>query len=94
MLRRSYAEQYGYTFESLGKAPEFSDKGDFNGDNKITVADAVLLVRFAAEDTALTNEQIKEIMKHEPDYHDDGLVTILDAAALLHNLETADRTGQ
>lgn len=61
-------------------------KGDYNGDKEITAADAVLLARFAAEDTALTEIQIEEIINHEPDYDDDGLVTSMDIAAILRKL--------
>ena len=61
-------------------------KGDYNGDKEITAADAVLLARFVAEDTALTEIQIEEIINHEPDYDDDGLVTSMDIAAILRKL--------
>ncbi len=62
-------------------------KGDYNGDKEITAADAVLLARFIAEDTALTDAQIEEIIRHEPDYDGDGLVTMQDVTALLRSTE-------
>ena len=62
-------------------------KGDYNGDKEITAADAVLLARFIAEDTALTDAQIEEIIRHEPDYDSDGLVTMQDVTALLRSTE-------
>ena len=62
---------------------------DVNGDKEITVADAVLLARFVSEDTTLTEEEIYKILIAEPDYDDDGLVTILDVTALLKTLGEA-----
>lgn len=66
-------------------------KGDYNADGEITVADAVLLARFLAEDTELNAEQIAEILNHEPDFDDDGLLTILDLKALLNQLQPAQK---
>ena len=66
-------------------------KGDYNADGEITVADAVLLARFLAEDTELNAEQITEILNHEPDFDDDGLLTILDLKALLNQLQPAQK---
>ena len=82
---QEFAGQNGYTFISLGIAPELL-RGDYNGNGKLTVADAVMLARFISEDTALTDGQIAAILKTEPDYDSDGLVTILDVAALLKAL--------
>ena len=61
-------------------------KGDYNADTEVTIADAVLLTRFVVEDTALTDDQIAEILNHEPDYDEDSLVTITDIIALLNKL--------
>ena len=66
--------------------PPGSISGDYNGDGEVTAADAVLLARFAGEDPALTAEQIGRILNAEPDQDEDGLVTILDAAAILRKL--------
>ena len=52
----------------------------------MTAVDAVLLARFVGEDPALTAEQIGRILNAEPDQDEDGLVTILDAAAILRKL--------
>ena len=68
--------------------PETPLKGDYNQDNTVTVADAVLLARFTAEDSALTNNQISRILDAAPDYDGDGLVTVLDLTALLIKLIT------
>ncbi|MBQ8921483.1 MAG: hypothetical protein IJ060_04900 [Oscillospiraceae bacterium] len=61
-------------------------RGDYSGDNEFTIEDAVLLARFVNEDAALTAEQIDGILKAEPDYDGDGLVTIMDITALLEKL--------
>ena len=63
-------------------------RGDYNADGELTVADAVLLARYLAEDTGLTGEQIAEILIHEPDFNGDGAATILDVRALLKLLST------
>ncbi len=60
--------------------------GDYNGDGAVTLADAVLLVRFITEDTALTDGQIAAVICAEPDLNGDGLVTMLDVKALLRQL--------
>ena len=43
---------------------------------------------FAAVNSALTDAQIEEIINHEPDYDGDGLLTIMDVAAILRKLES------
>ena len=58
-------------------------RGDYNNDQEITVADAVLLARFLAEDAGLTDEQVSCILDHEPDFDLDNRITMLDAAELL-----------
>ena len=63
--------------------------GDMNQDGSLSVADAVLLARFISEDTTLTDGQIGKILDAEPDFDGDGLVTILDVAALLKKLGEA-----
>ncbi len=45
---QAYAENYNYKFESLGEAPTTTDStmtGDANGDNKINISDAVLIMQ-------------------------------------------------
>lgn len=67
--------------------PEGPLWGDVNGDGGISVADAVLLCRIAAEDPCdgitLTEENL-----FAADYDDDGLITMLDAAEMLAYLQT------
>lgn len=76
--------------EPTGTAPEEPEEpvsGDYNGDGKLTVADAVMYARFIGEDTTLTNAQLDSILKAEPDQNNDGLMTILDMTAILKKLE-------
>ena len=61
-------------------------KGDYNNDNEVNIADAVLLARFLAEDTAMTDGQIDGVLHAEPDYDSDGFVTLFDVYALLKKL--------
>lgn len=79
---QAYAEFFSQTFEEIS-APEAPLRGDYNGDNETAIADAVLLARFVAEDSALTNAQIEGIINHTPDYDGDGLATMLDVTAFL-----------
>ena len=61
-------------------------KGDYNCDGEVTLADTVLLARYIAEDTTLTVQQTTGLLRAEPDYDGDGLVTVLDVRALLKKL--------
>ena len=46
----------------------------------------MLLARFLAEDTAMTDGQIDGVLHAEPDYDSDGFVTLFDVYALLKKL--------
>lgn len=48
-----YAKKYGYSFESLGEMPE-GVRGDANADEKLTVADAVMLEKWLLGSGKLT----------------------------------------
>lgn len=63
-----------------------ANSGDFNHDGEVSVADAVLLARFVAEDDTLTENQITDLVSAEPDLDEDGLVTIMDVMVLLKKL--------
>ena len=82
-----YAKKYGRTFVSLGEASPIDEDDDFNADRKLTIADAVLLARFIAEDETLTSEQIGIILQAETDQDHDGLVTIMDVFTLLKKIK-------
>ncbi|MDE6832626.1 MAG: leucine-rich repeat protein [Ruminococcus sp.] len=71
---QAYAEKYGRKFVSLGKAPEKETcSGDMNGDNKVNIADAVLLQSYILEKQELTEEQYKNA-----DITGDGFVDSFD----------------
>ena len=67
--------------------PHGTFSGDFNGDGEVSVADAVLLMRFATEDKTLTKKQVSLILNAEPDQDADGLVTISDVLVLLKKID-------
>ncbi|MCR4761622.1 MAG: hypothetical protein K5705_15360, partial [Oscillospiraceae bacterium] len=57
-------------------------KFDINKDNRVTIADAVLLTRFVSEDEGAVLPR-----NSEPDVDADGLVTIEDVMCVLHALK-------
>lgn len=63
-------------------------RGDLNGDGIISAADAVMLAKLVAEDEALS---LTADALNAADVDEDGLVTILDAAAVLR---TVSNTSQ
>jgi hypothetical protein len=75
---QAYAANNNYKFQAITPM-----RGDYNGDFGVSVADAVLLARFAAEQQTLTDEQISLILAANPDYDGDGGITITDVTALL-----------
>ena len=85
----TYAKQCNISFEALGDAPQAPLRGDYNGDKALTIADAVLLARFVAEDAALTDEQMEAIISHAPDYDGDGLAAMPDVKAVLKKCSEA-----
>ena len=75
---QAYAEKYGYNFVSLGKAPQKETAtGDMNGDNSVSVADAVLLQSYILGRQELTEEQYKNA-----DLTGDGFVDSFDMVLL------------
>ena len=68
------------------EAPFYDPGSDYNGDGEVTLADAVLLAQFLAEDNTLTADQVSSVLHAEPDTDRDGLVTIADLRKLLHLL--------
>ena len=75
---QAYAEANKYNFQAIPPI-----KGDYNGDFEVSMADAVLLARFAAEQQMITDEQLSRILAANPDYDGDGGITITDVTALL-----------
>ncbi len=75
---QAYAQKYGRSFVSLGKAPEKETAtGDINGDNSVSVADAVLLQKCILGSETLTEEQFKSA-----DMNSDGFVDSFDLVLL------------
>lgn len=75
------AEHFGDTFVSLGDYVPV--KGDMNADGIVRAADAVLLMRFIAEDSTLTEAQLNALYRAELDLNGDGVVTVKDADTLM-----------
>ncbi len=63
--------------------------GDYNGDSEVSVADAVLLARFVAEDDTLEKKVIQAITLETADFDKDGLLTVMDVRKLLRSLTSA-----
>lgn len=63
--------------------------GDFSGDGAVSVADAVLLARFVAEDETLTDSQTNMILNDQPDQNADGIVTMMDVVCILRIIQLA-----
>ena len=80
-----YANKYDRRFKVI-TSPE-AVSGDYNGDGEVTVADAVLLIRFFAEGGSLTQKEIDSVLSGNPDINGDGLVTLLDMTELLNQLK-------
>ena len=59
---------------------------DFNGDSAVSMADAVLLIRFITEDGSLTAAQTDSILSHAPDLNGDGIADMTDVRLLLVRL--------
>ncbi len=57
-------------------------QGDFNSDGKVTIADAVFLMRYITEDPTL---EIPTQTAFDPDLNSDGLLSILDVQFFLRN---------
>ena len=59
---------------------------DLNGDGQTNIADAVVLLKYIGEDSALPESQIRKIMDADMDLDQDGAVTVRDAAIFLKAL--------
>ena len=57
-------------------------QGDFNSDGKVSIADAVFLMRYIAEDSTL---EIPTQTAFDPDLNTDGLLSILDVQFFLRH---------
>ena len=64
----------------LAQSASAVSAGDINGDGMLTVADAVLLMRYVAEDDALADTVLNA---KNADVDQDGLLTVMDVQSLL-----------
>ncbi len=81
-----YAEKYGRGFVSLGKAPEKETAtGDINGDNSVSVADAVLLQKYILGGETLTKEQFDIADMNTDGYVDSFDMVLLRCKAIENN---------
>ncbi|MBO5318203.1 MAG: leucine-rich repeat protein [Ruminococcus sp.] len=73
-----YAEKYGYSFESLGTAPD-GVRGDANADGELTIADAVMLEKWLLGSGKLTAPK-------NVDLCEDGIIDAYDMCLLRKEL--------
>ncbi len=92
---QAYAEKYGYTFESLGAAPEPTTEpttdeptdepttvpGDLNSDSTLDLTDLILLQKYLLAAEPLTAEQLSAA-----DLDGDGVCDVYDLALMKHTL--------
>ena len=62
-------------------------RGDVDGSGEATLADAVLMLRFIAEDHTLAAEQLDKMLKVRTDLNEDGFVSLLDTTWLLRKIK-------
>ena len=75
---QAYADKFGCTFESLGKAAE-ALKGDVNGDGKLSIADAVELQKWLLGDNLTINAE-------NSDLNNDSMIDTFDFCLLRKEL--------
>ena len=83
----AYATKYERHFAPLSEAPAAPMTGDVNCDGKISVADAVMLARIAAEDTTV---QLKAFSQRNADLNGDSKQNAEDTAILLKQIAAYD----
>ncbi len=90
-----YCEQFSAGAQGFLKitseSTDYAEQYDYNSDGNVTVADAVLLIRFITEDDSLEQETIDRILSGNPDINGDGLVTIADMNELLHQFTSVPK---
>ncbi len=79
---QSYAEDFQYTFESLGKAPELP-AGDLNGNGKIEADDAQCALMAYVNKLADKANSMTDRQRRAADIDGDGEVTATDAQIIL-----------
>ncbi|MDE6666124.1 MAG: leucine-rich repeat protein [Ruminococcus sp.] len=76
---QAYAEEYGYEFESLGKAPEKT--GDMNGDGDFNVSDVVTFQKYIL---GTSDEELSDWKQADLNY--DGLLDSFDLVMMRKKL--------
>ena len=79
----SYANKYGYKFESLGAAPTKDILGDVNGDGMVDSSDASLVLTEYALISTGGNGNFSESVKKLADFDKDGTIDSSDASLIL-----------
>lgn len=79
----SVSKQQGFEEKTVYAETAMLSDGDLNGDNELTVADAVILAHFLAEDEALPQTVISSVTLESADIDKDHLLTMLDMKKLL-----------
>lgn len=81
---QAYAEEYGYTFESLGDAPESEyTLGDLNNDAIIDSVDASAVLGEYAELSTNGVSEFDDAQKKSADVNNDGIIDAVDATLIL-----------
>ena len=80
---QAYAEKYGYSFASLGAAPE-RETGDFDGDGEISIEDAQLILNAYTKALAGIDPALTAAQKKVCDINSDGAVDAADAQLVLN----------
>lgn len=82
LTAQAYAEKYGYTFESLGEAPELLT-GDFNSEGAVDISDAQNVLAYYTESLTGSALALTDAQKTAVDIDDDGEITLTDAQYIL-----------
>ena len=79
----TYAKQHGFSFRSLGAAPEHEELGNVNGDAVINASDAAVVLIAAAALGAGNDAGLTEVQKQAADVNKDSSINASDAAIVL-----------
>ena len=70
------------TTTTVTTVPASTVRGDLNGDGALTIADAVVMSRFIAEDLPAEQIPAPDVLR-QLDFHSDGLLTLLDIRKMI-----------
>lgn len=83
---QTLAAENNLTFEELGNAHV---TGDLNGDRTLDVRDAVLFIRYTAEDASVLGLFSEFADFEEADFNNDGVLNLLDVCIMLNMIAEA-----